>query len=277
MPPCSKQQKYLTVFLLLLSLLNQLVKLLWCWCIMGKRSNHWMNYAWADTVKRWQKVLTELRQRVSHPQKLLQNITVTECICKFASGKVLNAQCKKKCGVGNSMSQATLLFSQIFLLLQLSCWRSFAVTALRIAVLLDAAAAKMPWNAHLYVGTVKALVAQMQVHWSWKKKIWMMIWMQSNLYTCHNWQKILAQKKHWGVWVSTYDFDCWHWGPIKKIPTRGAAYLIRSRENELHEITPAYRTVIQAISYKKDAERVNGSIKRKRALCSTVKTTVLRS
>ena len=29
MPPCSKHQKYLTVFLLLLSLLNQLVKLLW--------------------------------------------------------------------------------------------------------------------------------------------------------------------------------------------------------------------------------------------------------
>ena len=156
-------------------------------------------------MKRWQKVSTKLRQGVSHPQKLLQNIRVTECICKFASGKVLNAQCKRKCEVGNSPSQATLLFSQIFLLLQLSCWRSFAVIALRIAVLLKAAAAKMPWNARLHVDTVKALVAQMHVHWFWKRKIWMMMWMRSNLYTCHNWQKILAQKKHWGVWVSTYD------------------------------------------------------------------------
>ena len=48
---------------------------------------------------------------------------------------------------------------------------------------------------------------------------------------------------------------------------RGAAYLIGSRGNELHEITPAYRTVIQAIIHKEDPERGNGTIKRKRALC----------
>ena len=59
------------------------------------------------------------RKKTSSPLRSV--IAGFHCICKFASGKVLNAQCKKKCGVGNSMSQATLLFSQIFLLLQLSC------------------------------------------------------------------------------------------------------------------------------------------------------------
>ena len=71
-------------------------------------------------------------------------------------------------------------------------------------------------------------------------------------------------------------FDCWHQGPIKRIPTRGAAYLIGSRGNELLEITPAYRTVIQAIIHKEDPERGNGTIKRKRALCLTVEKAVLR-
>ena len=64
---------------------------------------------------------------------------------------------------------------------------------------------------------------------------------------------------------------------MKRIPTRKAAYLIRSHGNKLHDITPAFRTVIQSIIHKEDAEKVNGSLKRKRALCLTVEKAVLRS
>ena len=40
--------------------------------------------------------------------------------------------------------------------------------------------------------------------------------------------------KNWGVWVSTYDFECWNRGPIKIRPTWRAAYLIGLCGNAVH-------------------------------------------
>ena len=179
-----------------------------------------------NTVKKLLKVFTKLREKAFPLPQLLQNFTITECIYKFVNGKI-NLQEKSwgwKLTDSGYSPVLTDLPPALPELLSHLMWLHHRLHFCKMYL-------PQKWS-EMHT-CLWSLSRHFMYKWKYsgygRRRFWWSWWSRLKLSSIHK-----LKIKNWGVWVSTFDIECWHRGPIKIRPTRGAAYFIRSCGNMRH-------------------------------------------